>query len=103
MGVLLYGLYSVDYELVVVVFSALAIAPFALMHWHALKTGAAPLGTAGIVAVAIAAAWRNYPPRPALVNPLLFAILLILIDRHRSRPSSLGAIGPFPRSRSRCH
>lgn len=84
LGTAMYLMYRVHYELIVVVFALLALAPFIVMHRHVLvNRPAAWLPTLGIVAVAIAAAWRNYPPRPALVNPLCFAILLTLIDTHR--------------------
>lgn len=85
MGVAMYLMYRVHYEVIVVVFALLAIAPFALMHRHVLKAHNSPwLPTLGLVAVAIVSAWRTYPPRPALINPIFFALLLILIDQRRN-------------------
>ncbi len=85
MGAVLYLLNSVNYELVVVVMGLLVLLPFLIMHRYALHKGAQPLATIGLVAIAMASAWRNYPPRPALLNPLFFAVLVIMIDKARSR------------------
>lgn len=95
MGTVMYLMYRVHYEFVVISLALLALAPFVLMHRHVLKNGSNPwLPTVGVVAVAIASAWRNYPPRPALVNPFCFAVLLILIDSHRLRKMSDGRLTP---------
>ncbi len=80
----MYLLNSLNYELVVVVMGLLVLLPFLIMHRYVLHKGAQPLATIGLVAIAMACAWRNYPPRPALLNPLFFAVLLIIIDVARS-------------------
>jgi hypothetical protein len=83
LGVVTYGLYSVSYELVVLFFVGLALAPFALMHVYAVRRGSSGVAMSGLVAVALLACWRNFTTRPTVVNPLFFAVLLIIIDRRR--------------------
>ena len=94
-GVVWYLLYSVDWELVVALTAVLSLAPFAIMHRYAVHNGSSPLATTGIIAVAIASAWRNYTARPTVISPLMFAVLLILIDLYRKNPPAVASLKAF--------
>jgi hypothetical protein len=93
LGVVTYLLYSVDYELVVLFFLAVALAPFIILHWYGARNGASAVAMSGLVSIAFLACWRNFTTRPTVLNPLLFVVLLLVIDRRRRVPAT--GSGPF--------
>ncbi len=85
LGAVLYLLNSLHYEAVVVVFALLGFASLFPSCTGMCSKGAERLPTIAVVAIAMACAWRNYPPRPALVNPEKPAML----PGHGRRPRAL--------------
>jgi len=83
LGAAMYVLNSVNFELLAVVASVLAILPFVVMHRLAARDREDDWLLLALVAFSAIVAWRTYAIRPQLVNPLMFALLIVLIDNQR--------------------